>query len=503
MNSSTSRTGTVLGLVMVGCLALLPAGRAAASGGTTHLTVSELAIGKVSPDLAKLLKANKDPYRNGTLHPDIMYKVLPDNEKEAGHFFVGDKKNWVNNMLADMKATCGSTSKCARRIAFVMGALSHMVEDGRFDRQFVGKYGVAGGVTSNCGVSPPSNRFDDGTAENFTDTDLDICLSKSIAKVVNITNVNLVPATQAPNAGAICPAGQFLDLGTWKCWSCPAGYVRTLAPITASNACYQPASNQCGAATFIRNNTYAGQGCPSGDFWDFMGQNGQDSWMGSCWSCNGWTRSGTPVNSGNACCKGVPASSSAATEGNSPGCPAGTFLDPTVAGCWSCPSGYSRTLLYKVNGARACERDVDECAKAVNLPTLSASPTPASMYIPADIYAAYQGDDITVNPLELNKFTLGAFGLFKVELFATNDSFTNIGGSMPYAKSVFYCDWGLANFATASGGINDSTDTVTKFLDAAWVAIGQYFEGTDIKFVRTSTSYYSIEKNGVAYYTQN
>ena len=42
-------------------------------------------------------------------------------------------------------------------------------------------------------------------------------------------------ATRSRSAG--CPAGAFLDIGRGDCWSCPAGWYRTVNPVTGAKAC--------------------------------------------------------------------------------------------------------------------------------------------------------------------------------------------------------------------------------------------------------------------------
>ncbi|MCA9551378.1 MAG: hypothetical protein KC933_15185 [Myxococcales bacterium] len=78
---------------------------------------------------------------------------------------------------------------------------------------------------------------------------------------------------KAQNVG--CPQGSFFDPRKGgECWSCPAGFGRTLAPVTAGNACSQGLFGKTIAATFVRTVW----GCGGGQFFD-------PTDGGSCWSC--------------------------------------------------------------------------------------------------------------------------------------------------------------------------------------------------------------------------
>jgi Zinc dependent phospholipase C len=489
----------------------VPSSVVLASGGLTHQTIAELALDKLPPSLQKILKDHQEEFRNGVFHPDVLY-FMADNlgfskeDSEAGHLLTNTTNNYVNELLK-LKRTqgCKSIEQCPGEAAFLLGALAHMVTDGHFDLQFVGKYDNVGrkGVTANCGVNVPTNRFGAGVAERFTDFDLDLCLAKRLSKIPDLIPIfNRLPAIEHPDTAAICPAGQFLDIFTWKCWSCPPGYDRSpFNSIKDSAACFRMPHTKTQPAQFLRNNTEAFQGCPTGYFWDGMGKDGKHTILGSCWSCGaGWTRSAEPVTSAQACFQGVPLASAPATEHKAPGCPAGSGPDLQKAGCWSCPSGYVRTT-FPVDGPMACEQGVKQCEKLTDLPNI-APPLPTRL--PArgfdDLVAAYGSTGVKMSPISLPEASLAFLLIFRFEGAADDSRFTNVRDGMPNAKSIFYCDWGLKNFATAPGGINDSARVVTDFLNNAAQAMNEYLQGGDIAFIRQSNTTYAILRNGVEYY---
>ncbi|MCX4775284.1 hypothetical protein [Streptomyces sp. NBC_01264] len=102
-----------------------------------------------------------------------------------------------------------------------------------------------------------------------------------------------------------CASGTFYDpRNGGECWSCPAGYIRNITPVTEGNACWLPSRAVSTAATYVRNETWAWN-CPPGTFWDPR----MDSfpWRGQCWSCPAdYLRNITPVTSSNACWRMIP-----------------------------------------------------------------------------------------------------------------------------------------------------------------------------------------------------
>jgi hypothetical protein len=45
------------------------------------------------------------------------------------------------------------------------------------------------------------------------------------------------PAEFTSAALGKCPKGSFFDIGKWQCWSCPAGFSRSLAAVDSDRAC--------------------------------------------------------------------------------------------------------------------------------------------------------------------------------------------------------------------------------------------------------------------------
>jgi hypothetical protein len=145
-----------------------------------------------------------------------------------------------------------------------------------------------------------------------------------------------------------CQRGSFFDPRKGgECWSCPQGYKRTLAPVTANNACQRPARTTTARAGFQRK-----PGCPRGSFFD-------PRKGGECWACpGGFKRSLAPVTANNACVKPAQTSVARATYRKKAGCPRGSFFDPRKGGeCWSCPSGYRRSLA-PVTAKNACAKGI-------------------------------------------------------------------------------------------------------------------------------------------------
>ncbi|MEQ8194085.1 MAG: tectonin domain-containing protein [Rhodospirillales bacterium] len=166
----------------------------------------------------------------------------------------------------------------------------------------------------------------------------------------------LQPAKFVSTARGRCPAGSFFDIGKWECYSCPAGYGRTLAAVDTARACSKPNKNirgEFGAAKFM------GRLCPQGSFYDNVRG-------GECWSCpSGYKRSAAPVGGANACVIPTREEFSKTRRHNratglfKTDCPGGQFWDAVDGFCYSCPSGFGRTA-YHVHNARACVRRIGE-----------------------------------------------------------------------------------------------------------------------------------------------
>ena len=156
-------------------------------------------------------------------------------------------------------------------------------------------------------------------------------------------------ATKVSAARRDCPSGSFFDLTTWSCWQCPASFNRSAAPVVSEQACSQPT-----AAGLTRASAkLLGGRCPQGSFFDPIRG-------GECWSCpSGYRRTVFSVEDrGWACETGAnifELKKSAATFVKKGVCEAGSIFDLRNGGeCWTCPTGMLRTV-FPINEASACE----------------------------------------------------------------------------------------------------------------------------------------------------
>lgn len=154
-------------------------------------------------------------------------------------------------------------------------------------------------------------------------------------------------AGEVPSAS--CTSPSFADpRNGGECWTCPNTYVRNASPITASDACWKPVSENLSKATQVGRT-----GCGSGSFSD--PRNG-----GECWSCPaGYGRTLDPVTAPRACSQTIFGPFSVASfKGKIGACTGTAFGDPIDGGtCWTCPAGYRRTL-YAVTADNACAATV-------------------------------------------------------------------------------------------------------------------------------------------------
>jgi hypothetical protein len=155
---------------------------------------------------------------------------------------------------------------------------------------------------------------------------------------------------EGKQTSGLCATGQFFDLiqgGT--CWSCPAGYGRTVFAVDTGRACEKVASQDFRSAIENAKGTgFFGTDCPSGQFWDIVD--------GRCHGCpSGYAMQVLEhVHSGRKCAKEIPGSFAAATKFGPP-CGAGKLWDPRNGGeCWSCPDDFVRTVA-PVTTQYACE----------------------------------------------------------------------------------------------------------------------------------------------------
>jgi len=159
---------------------------------------------------------------------------------------------------------------------------------------------------------------------------------------------SVAPATYKSQKPEGCPKGSFFDLiNGGSCWSCPSGTVRQVTPVNSGDACMRPPGETTAKAKrHGRGRGLLGTDCGKGQFWDPNG------YCWSC--PGGYARTAAPVTAKNACTKWRGPSFTKATLQKRLACPDGSFFDPTRGGsCWSCPEGYVRTLAA-VSKPNAC-----------------------------------------------------------------------------------------------------------------------------------------------------
>lgn len=156
-----------------------------------------------------------------------------------------------------------------------------------------------------------------------------------------------------------CPAGQIYDLEA--CWVCPSGFVRSADSIATKTACHRVTNKDIFSDVKRASKLSKASFCPKGSFFDL--HNG-----GGCWSCpSGYRRTVFPVHEDKACetgslldgLKWLPANFTSATCGSDD-----AFYDLIDGGsCWTCPKDYKRTV-FPVNGKKACGRPLFEAKPA-------------------------------------------------------------------------------------------------------------------------------------------
>lgn len=152
-----------------------------------------------------------------------------------------------------------------------------------------------------------------------------------------------------------CGPGQFWDpIDGGTCWSCPSGSTRTIWAVNSSQACEFPPRDSYSAAQSVNANVgiFGILYCGNSDYPNY--ENGR------CWRCPGGYNKliFRPWSDGAACIHTDGAYDVGATEHGPSGCAPGQFWDPINGGtCWSCPSGYNRTI-FPVDAGNACERIV-------------------------------------------------------------------------------------------------------------------------------------------------
>jgi hypothetical protein len=158
--------------------------------------------------------------------------------------------------------------------------------------------------------------------------------------------------TSATFKGTVCPKGSFFDpTREGECWSCPEGFNRSAAPVEWADACVKPAgkvfapTTKKGSATGLLKAK-----CPNDQF-------AKGGSCFSCPA--GYNRTLNAMESDKACAQVVKADKSKAKLIKQAQCEPGEIRDklrdPKHGGeCWTCPTSATRTV-YPVNGGQACQ----------------------------------------------------------------------------------------------------------------------------------------------------
>ncbi len=184
-----------------------------------------------------------------------------------------------------------------------------------------GKWGVMGKLTSTCGGINPNGSLQDPCGPT--------------------------PAKFEAEANIGCSGNAFAAQGS--CWTCPQGFTReTITSITSERACFQRDASVQAVTTAAQ---FIGKRCPDGSFRD-IGRN--ECW--SCPA--GFERTVNGLLSANACIESAgprtQAQRSAAAFVQKAECQPGEISDPRNGGeCWACPTAAARTS-FPVNGPQAC-----------------------------------------------------------------------------------------------------------------------------------------------------
>lgn len=165
--------------------------------------------------------------------------------------------------------------------------------------------------------------------------------------------------------GTDCPKGQFWDGIDGYCYSCPSGFNRTGYSVRDNRACSQRVAEKQAKAAHVKKGE-----CGKGEIRDPLYQ--RNGTGGTCWSCpTAHDRTVFPVNGEKACEKGGGFEFKEAKKVADLTCPAGQVFDfiglsqqdittrPELKGknvkpiksgtCWSCPTGYDRSLSHVKN----------------------------------------------------------------------------------------------------------------------------------------------------------
>lgn len=413
-----------------------------ASGGTTHQLIADIAIDMMPCNGAReLIRSALDAYRTGVMFPDAVDNTgglledgwLPCTSKSAteqGHLPQAQELNWVSEYIKLIPSLCPDreSEECSTAIAYLLGALAHVVTDFRFDKAFGGLNDGPTGVRRNCpGIA------DDIVAQSFTDRDCDVCLAKRIAQPHLIKLFDNETYTPAHDVGAPttihvnpCPgSNNYLWAPEMKCYKCPAGYTRALHPLRSDRAC----KKKVGAFK-----------------WEY-----------------------------------VQAEFSQAAATNLTKCPgARNHLSLSNDRCYECPEEYSwtgRTLTDE----KACKKDKKLCLLlefpdnylekyTENVPVQSATVVPQVILERA---FAIAGPPLNSEKIKIMS-TLSQVYIKTGEQMMPNAFFTKGAGAE--SRAIFDCEWGLQNFFSGPGGVLDCAQQVASFLNETWWLIEDYLD---------------------------
>jgi hypothetical protein len=178
---------------------------------------------------------------------------------------------------------------------------------------------------------------------------------------------------KAPSAS--CPDGSFGDpQNGGECWTCPSGYIRNVSPISAKDACWKPIGETLAKATQVGK-----IGCNNGFFFD--PRNGGECW--SCPA--GYNRTLDPVTADRACSQTIFGPFSKASFGgkNVASCQSGSFSDPINGGtCWTCPAYYRRTLNSVTSDGACAQTQETKYSEATQKSGCSMYPAPVGYGTP-------------------------------------------------------------------------------------------------------------------------
>jgi len=381
-----------------------------AAGAATHITIGEVAAGRLSTghsEITNLIKEYHEAFYAGTVWPDAVQSYWKEHDGDRGGYSndalshglrlgsssaaersAGQDGGYLKEYLLYAAQMCQlsletehARHSCNEHMAFFWGVLNHYVGDGLWHQDWIGiqdNMGYDGLNSQAAGTQSLANHCNNLATDDrhhLSDTDIDICMGYVLGGGTKPMHTVFDMKTANKTNGKfqfLCPSGQFLDLvetgGT--CWSCPKDHGRAVGTSIKSNkACLRGAYYANKNATKKSKGTGAlGLNCPSGS-----GQ--RLATNGYCYACPsgyGFSAAGLVApNMKNACTKYVPDSYKSATEYGSAGiCPNGQFPDVGLKACYSCPSGYTYFPQYMVGDERVCQKVGEVACNKINLNNL-------------------------------------------------------------------------------------------------------------------------------------